>query len=69
MRHHDFCLLMLPDFLFYHLRNVVIFPCSVEPPSMELPENMERKIQDRFFTEVNLLRKLSGQTLASLRNK
>jgi hypothetical protein len=60
---------ILPDFLFYHLRNVTIFPCSVEPPSMELPENMEREIQDRFFAEVNLLRKLSGQTLASLRNK
>jgi hypothetical protein len=60
---------VLPNFLFYHLRNLVLLPCGAEPPSMELPDHMRREIQDRFRAEVNRLRELSGQPLASLGNE
>ena len=57
---------ILPDFLFYHLRNIVLLPCSAKLPSMELPQDMRRAIQNRFFGEVRRLRQLSGQSLVSL---
>jgi hypothetical protein len=37
----------LPDFLFYHLRNLALLPCGAKYPSMDLPEHMRREIQDR----------------------
>ncbi len=60
---------VLPNFLFYHLRNIAMLPFRAEPPLMELPENMRREIQDRFRAEVNRLRELSKQPLESLGNE
>lgn len=57
---------ILPDFLFYHLRNLVLLPCGAEPPSMELPEHLQKQIQDHFRAEVNRLRELGHQPLTSL---
>jgi hypothetical protein len=56
----------LPDFLFYHLRNLALLPCGAKYPSMDLPEHMRREIQDRFRAEVEKLRALAGLVLSSL---
>jgi hypothetical protein len=61
-----FAKVSLPDSIFYHLRNLVLRPFTRQPPSMELPEKIQEKMQDRFYVEMHLLRKQCGQALPSL---
>lgn len=52
--------------VFYHLRNLVLLPCSAKLPSLDFPENMRVEIEDRFRAEVNRLRELTARPLPSL---
>jgi hypothetical protein len=60
---------ILPDSVFYHLQNLVLRPFAGKPPMLELPQPIRTEILSRFSTEVQLLRKLSGQPLPSLDDK
>jgi hypothetical protein len=57
---------LLPDPLFYHLRNLLLLPFAERPPSMALTEDIEERLHRLFHAEVNLLRRLCGQPLSSL---
>jgi hypothetical protein len=59
----------LPDFVFYHLRNLALTPFTREPPSMNLPDKLRDKIHARFRFQMGLLRKQCGQALPSLGHK
>jgi hypothetical protein len=57
---------ILPDFLFYHFRNLVLLPFGEPPPSVELPPRTEQRVKSVLRDEVALLRQLTGQKLDSL---
>ncbi len=52
--------------IFYHLRNALLRPFRVAPPSLALPEAAERKLRAEMKSEIALLRELTGLALASL---
>jgi len=57
---------LLPDPLFYHLKNLLLRPFAGKQPSMELSEKVQDEIHRLFRTEMSLLRRLCGQSLPSL---
>ena len=57
---------VLPNPLFYHLRNVVLAPFSGASPDMTLTADVEAALRDRLRDEVARLRAMTGEELPGL---
>lgn len=58
----------LPPSLFFHFRNCLVYPFRQPPPSLKLPVDVEAELHDLLTQEMNLLRRLSGKELGSLKH-
>lgn len=57
---------LLPPNVFAALKNVLLRPFAVPAPSTDVPPDFKKRIDEKLFAEVQLLRRLTGLPLRSL---
>jgi len=57
---------LLATNVLFAMKNILLRPFSESAPSMDLPVDLKRRIDERLHAEVQLLRQLAGLPLPSL---